>query len=232
MSSSTQSSLPTNILINIPPEFIENGKTLLIEKHDEVFVDGYHLSKPSHFIRQSHGFCLIDTQQQDPRSVNHSHQLESTIDDIQFVQIIIEFPGQSLNDGKSITIEKVDSINEEKVSENYEDLYNDHSDKKEIHIGIRNDYLQRGNTIIIEKGNISLKQTKDYQKEQLHHLSNNQFAKRDHLQSNDLMEMTIEVPPELFLKDQMITFKREDSETKAADFPYHRHSKSDITTND
>jgi hypothetical protein len=47
----------------------------------ELFVDGCHISKPPHFIRQNHGLCLVDTQQQDLRSVKSNHQLESTIDD-------------------------------------------------------------------------------------------------------------------------------------------------------
>ena len=70
-----------NIIFDIPPEYLENGKTLLIEKHDEIYVDGCHLSKPSRFIRLLHGLCLIDTQQQDLRLVNYTHQLESTIED-------------------------------------------------------------------------------------------------------------------------------------------------------
>ncbi len=70
-----------NIIINIPPEYLENGKTLLIEKYFELFVDGYHLSKPSHCILHNHQLCLIDTQQQDLRSINANHQLESNIDD-------------------------------------------------------------------------------------------------------------------------------------------------------
>ena len=74
-------SITNEIIIDIPPEYVEHGKTLLIEKLYELFVDGYHLSKPAHFIRQNHGLCLVDTQQQDLRSVTPTHLLESTIDD-------------------------------------------------------------------------------------------------------------------------------------------------------
>jgi hypothetical protein len=70
----------SHLTIDIPEEYLENGKTLLIEKYFELFVDGYHLSKPSHFIRRVHDLCLIDTQQQDLRSVNSTHQLESDIE--------------------------------------------------------------------------------------------------------------------------------------------------------
>jgi len=58
-----------------------NGNSLLIEKYSELFVDGYHLSKPSHCIKHIHQLCLVDTQQQDFKSVNPIHQLESNIDD-------------------------------------------------------------------------------------------------------------------------------------------------------
>lgn len=67
--------------MDIPPEYIECGKTLLIEKYFELFIDGYHLSKPAHFIKHIHELCLVDTQQEDQRSVNATHQLESDIDD-------------------------------------------------------------------------------------------------------------------------------------------------------
>jgi hypothetical protein len=54
---------------------------LLIEKYSELYVDGCHLSQPSHSIRHAHGLCLVDTQEQDQRTVNSTHQLENILDD-------------------------------------------------------------------------------------------------------------------------------------------------------
>ncbi len=74
--------LPSNnLIIDIPPEYVEIGKTLLIEKYFELFVDGYHLSKPAHFIKHIHQLCLVDTQHEDQKSVNAIHQLQPDIDE-------------------------------------------------------------------------------------------------------------------------------------------------------
>lgn len=71
----------TDTIIDIPEEHIENGKTLLIEEYFELFVDGYHLSKPSRYIKHVHHLCLLDTQIQDLKSLTPTHQLKSDIDD-------------------------------------------------------------------------------------------------------------------------------------------------------
>jgi len=98
------------------------------------------------------------------------------------VQLIIEVPCQSLNDGKNVTIEMIDSNGKQKPSGNFEDLYNQSNETKDIHIQIPKESIQRGKTILIQKENGSIINSDDYQKEQIHHLNNNQFSKRDHLQ--------------------------------------------------
>ncbi|CAF1239859.1 unnamed protein product [Adineta ricciae] len=160
--------------------------------------------------------------------INNTHQLESTIDDNQFVQIVIEFPGKYLDNGKSITIGKSNSNDEKTILGNYKDLYNDSLETKDVHIEIPIEFLQRGMTISIEKENIFIKKTLDYHKEQSHNLSNNQFTKRDHLQTQNLMEITIEIAPEMFHNGQTITIRKENLETIIANFPYRRQSKVDI----
>jgi hypothetical protein len=42
------------------------------------------------------------------------------------------------------------------------------------------------------------------------------------------MEITIEIPPEILLNGQTITFRREDPQLVAANFQYHRNSKPHI----
>ncbi len=44
----------------------------------------------------------------------------------------------------------------------------------------------------------------------------------------DLMEITIEVPPEFFHQGQTITLIKEDPQLLEQNFPYHRHSKGNI----
>ncbi|CAF4261740.1 unnamed protein product [Rotaria sp. Silwood2] len=74
---STQISSPTCKIIEIPSGLIENGKTLLIETHYELYINDYHLSRPSHFITQNHGLCLVDTQQKDFTSDAYYYQLNA-----------------------------------------------------------------------------------------------------------------------------------------------------------
>jgi hypothetical protein len=104
---------------------------------------------------------------------------------VELVQIIIEFPPQSLNDGKHVTVEENDSNDEQPISGNLSDLYTNQpsSEDKNIHIRIAKQALQRGTTILIEKDHVSVQKSDEYQKQQSHRLFNNQFAKRDHLQS-------------------------------------------------
>jgi hypothetical protein len=73
-------STPNNVTIDIPSELLKSGKTLTIQKHSEQIVNGHHAPQPSHPIRQTHGLCLIDTQQQDQRSVTSNHQLQDKND--------------------------------------------------------------------------------------------------------------------------------------------------------
>ncbi|CAF3983049.1 unnamed protein product [Rotaria sp. Silwood1] len=232
MSSSIQNSSPTCKIIEIPPGLIENGKTLLIETHYELFINNYHFSRPSHFITQNHGLCLVDKQQKDFISDQYYYQLNSHNYDYQLFELIIEFPAESLNDGKSVMIERINSNEEKKISGNFEDLYNiehlnESAETKFVHIKVPQELIERGKTIVIHKNNIYIKNSIDYYKETAQHLGNNTFSKRDHLQSKKMMEMTIAVPSELFCNDHKIIFRKEDSQTMAANFPYHRQSKHD-----
>ncbi|CAF4004903.1 unnamed protein product, partial [Rotaria sp. Silwood1] len=226
-------SSPTCKIIEIPPDLIENGKTLLIEAHYELFINGSHLSRPSHFITKSHGLCLVDTQQKDFRSDAYYYQLNSQNDDYQLFELIIEFPAESLNSGKSVMIERINSNEEKKISGNFEDLYNiehlnESAETKFVHIKVPQEVIEGGKTIVINKNNVYIKNSIDYYKEAAHHLGNNAFSKRDHLQSKNMMKMIIALPPELFCNDHKIIFRKEDSQTMAANSPYHRQSKHDI----
>jgi hypothetical protein len=102
------------------------------------------------------------------------------------VQIIIEFPCECLKNGKSIKIEKFDGIGKEKVFGNFEDLYNQSNEKKSIEIKLANQSIEGGKTILIKKENTLIIKSDDYENEQKHHLTNNSFAKQDHLQSNSI----------------------------------------------
>ncbi|CAF1163447.1 unnamed protein product [Rotaria sp. Silwood1] len=224
-----------NRIIEIPSDLIKNGKTLTIEKYSQLFINGYHLSQPSNFVRHNHGLCLIDTQQQDIKSGTYTHQFESNNDEFYLVQLIIEFPGEILNTGKSITIEKNDS-NEDELSGNLEDLYNVENlkkseRKKDIIIKIPKKYIQRGKTIIIQKDNIFVTNSDEYHKKKSHRLTNYKFAKQNYLQLKNMMEMTIEVSPELFDDNQKITFRKENSDVISGNFPYRRQSKHDVQVN-
>ncbi|CAF5016624.1 unnamed protein product, partial [Rotaria sp. Silwood1] len=148
-------------------------------------------------------------------------------------ELIIEFPAESLNSGKSVMIERINSNEEKKISGNFEDLYNiehlnESAETKFVHIKVPQEVIEGGKTIVINKNNVYIKNSIDYYKEAAHHLGNNAFSKRDHLQSKNMMKMIIALPPELFCNDHKIIFRKEDSQTMAANSPYHRQSKHDI----
>ncbi|CAF3303611.1 unnamed protein product, partial [Rotaria sp. Silwood2] len=107
MFSSIQNSSPTCKIIEIPPGLIENGKTLLIETHYELFINDYHLSRPLHFITQNHGLCLVDTQQKDFTSDEYYYQLNSHNYDYVSSPTckIIEIPSGLIENGKTLLIE-------------------------------------------------------------------------------------------------------------------------------
>ncbi len=159
--------------------------------------------------------------------------------------MIIEIPSETLNNGKIVRIEKIDSKDEQKPLGNIQDLYNQSTKIKDIFIKIPQNCLQRGKTIVIQKEKIFIIKSDDYQKEN-HHLNNNIFSKRDHLQSKsifilnknnfsvvfvfylDMMEIKIEIPPEFFNEGQTITLRNEDPQLIEKNFPYHRPSKPDL----
>lgn len=106
---------------------------------------------------------------------------------LELVQIIIEFPCESLKNGKSVTIEEISQGGNEEVSGNFDDLFNPSKEDKTIHIKIISQSLQRGTTIVIGKDKMSILKTDDYQKDQKHHLDNNAIAKSDHLKSKSTL---------------------------------------------
>lgn len=131
------------------------------------------------------------------------------------------------------------------MSGNIDDLYNQSSNIKDIHIYIPEEAIQRGKTILIEKNNLLNTKTDDYQNKKTKHLNKNQFITRDHLQSTsifkfylnkltffylfkDMIEVTIQLPPEFFLQGQTITINKEDPQVFAANSPYRRQSKPDV----
>jgi hypothetical protein len=82
----------------------------------------------------------------------------------------------------------MDSDGKQELSGNFQDLFNiQHSNKsteaKNIRIQISKESLQRGKTILIQKDHNSVTNN---DKQQTHHLNQNQFARRDHLQSNSI----------------------------------------------
>ncbi|CAF1482937.1 unnamed protein product [Rotaria sordida] len=224
-----------NRTIDIPADLIRNGKTLTIEKYSELFINGYHLSKPAKFVRQNNGICLVDSQQQDVKSGVYNHQFESYNDECYLIQLIIEFPGEILNAGKSVTIEKIDS-NDDQLSGNIDDLYkteniNKSVGPKDIYIKVPKKFIERGKTVVVHKDDISITNSTDYHKNLSRRLISNKFAKRNSLQLKNMVEITIEVPPELFDDGQKITFRQENAQAVAGNFPYRRQSRQDIQVN-
>ncbi len=91
-----------------------------------------------------------------------------------------------MNDETSVTVEKSDSNGKQEISGNFQDLLHLEHSNKDIHIQIPKQSIERGKTILIQKDNILITNTDDYIHKQAHHLNNNQFAKRDHLQSKSI----------------------------------------------
>ncbi len=118
---------------------------------------------------------------------------------VELVQFIIEFPCEILNNGKSVTIEQINSSEKQQPSGNIEDLYNKSNERKDIHIQIPKESIEKGKTILIQKDNILIKKSDDHQKEQKYHLTNNQFFKRDHLQSKSYIIFNISIQQTIFI---------------------------------
>ena len=117
------------------------------------------------------------------------------------MQIKIEVPPETLQNGKTITIQKrsttesttTDSNLKQQPSGNFVDLYTDHhlsgsTGKNNVHIEIPEQLIERGETILIQKDNVSVTKTQDYCKQQAQHVVSNQFNKRDHLQSKSMLK--------------------------------------------
>ena len=103
---------------------------------------------------------------------------------LELVRIVIEFPCESLKHGQSVKIEEVKQ--DELISGNYVDLYDTSSEEKIVHLKLANKSIERAKTISIQKGNLAIILTADYDREQKHHLDNNQFSKSDHLKSKSI----------------------------------------------
>ncbi|UJR38690.1 hypothetical protein I4U23_031356 [Adineta vaga] len=232
--SSTQDSTSNNVMINIPRELLQSGKTLTIEKHSEEVVSGHKVSQPTHPIPQTHGLCLVDKQKQEVKSSTDVHQLQENIGNSEVVQIKIEVPPEALQNGKTITIQKssktgsttTGSNQKQQPSGNFVDLYTDKhtsesTGKNNVHIEIPEQFIEKGETILIQRENVSVTKTSDYCKQQAQHVVNNQFNKWDHLQSKNMMELTIQVSPKLLNSGQVITLQREDLQSTAANCHQH-----------
>jgi hypothetical protein len=115
------------------------------------------------------------------------------------VQIKIEVPPETLQNGKTITIQKssttdsktTGSKQQQQPSGNFVDLYKGQHvtgsiGTNNVHIEIPQQIIERGQTIIIQKENVSVTKTCDYHKQQAQHVANNQFNKSDHLQSKSI----------------------------------------------
>ena len=108
--------------------------------------------------------------------------------------MIIEVPAEILKTGRTVTIEQTDFSEEGTPAVNVADLYNTHhlhrrSNVMEMHIRIPTRCIERDNTILIQKENISVMKSEEYEKGQAHRLSNNRFAKRDHLQQKSILAL-------------------------------------------
>jgi hypothetical protein len=121
---------------------------------------------------------------------------------IEVVQIKIEVPPETLQNGKTITIQKssktgsttIGSNQKQQPSGNFVDLYaNQHlsgsTGKNNVHIEIPEQLIEKGETILIQKDNVSVTKTHDYCKEQAQHVVSNEFFKRDHLQSKSTLKL-------------------------------------------
>jgi hypothetical protein len=120
---------------------------------------------------------------------------------IEVVQIKIEVPPETLQNGKTITIQKssttgsttTGSNQKEQPSGNFADLYTNHqlsqsTGKNNVHIEIPEQLIEKGETILIQKENVSVTKTSDYCKQQAQHVVSNQFDKWDHLQSKSTLK--------------------------------------------
>ena len=120
---------------------------------------------------------------------------------IEVVQIKIEVPPETLQNGKTITIQKssttgsttIGSNQKQQPSGNFVDLYADHqltksTGRNNVHIEIPEQLIEKGETILIQKDNVSVTKTSDYCKQQAQHVVSNQFDKWDHLQSKSTLK--------------------------------------------
>ena len=101
----------------------------------------------------------------------------------------------------------------------------DLSSKGLVRIGISPEDLQRGKIFFIEQIDAtSMKIDKDPTKVS-HHLHENFFTRRDHLQSKGLMQIHLKVDPEFFLNANVLIVKKEDLKSLNEHFAYRRPSK-------
>jgi len=119
---------------------------------------------------------------------------------IEVVQIKIEVPPETLQNGKTITIQKssttgsmtTGSNQKQQPSGNFVDLYANQqlsgsTGRNNVHIEIPEQLIEKGETILIQKDNVSVTKTSDYCKQQAKHVVSNQFNKWDHLQSKSAL---------------------------------------------
>ncbi|CAF1243265.1 unnamed protein product [Rotaria sp. Silwood1] len=162
--------------MEIPPEFILTGKTLLIEKYSELFIGGLHFSQPEHPIRVQHGLCLVEAYEP---SEEPSHEDNSQA----VVQIKIELCSEFLQNQQNIIIRENSTIPIGSLSGNWMDLYRDQRSApvNDVIIEINSADLIRGRTILIQKNNILMINREEFDDEQKRRLSKNTFTKQDRL---------------------------------------------------
>ncbi len=120
------------------------------------------------------------------------------------MQVKIEVSPETLQSGKTITIQKstttgsthVGSNQQHQPSGNFVDLYkNQHSTgsvgTNNVHIAIPDQVIEKGQTILIQKDNVSVKKTRDYYQELEEQMLDNQFNKWDQLQSKSMFRKSL-----------------------------------------
>ncbi|CAF0922013.1 unnamed protein product [Rotaria sordida] len=207
-----------DLLMEIPSEFILTGKTLLIEKHTELFVDGLHISQPPHPIRIQHGLCIVEVH-------DSSKQLSNENDSESVIQIKIDLCPEFLRNEQKIILRENSTIPLGSLSGNWIDLYRDQHSAPviDVFIEINSADLIRGRTILIQKNNISMINREECNDEQKHLLNENPFTKRDRLNLDNLMEITLELAPDVFSTGRSFIIRQELASPLAVELQQHHH---------
>ncbi|CAF1380279.1 unnamed protein product [Rotaria sordida] len=220
-----RSSIPgltnNDLLMEIPPEFIVTGKILSIEKHTELFIGGRHLSRPPHPIRVQHGLCLVEVHDSSKQSSNEN-------DSQSVIQIKIDLCPEFLRNEQKIIIRENSTIPLGSLSGNWIDLYRDQSSApvNDVLIEINSADLIRDRTILVQKNYTSMINGEELNNEQKRRLNENPYTKLDRLNSNNLMEITLKLAPDLLSTGRSFIIRQELASPLAIELQQHqrRHS--------